>query len=206
MSMRRPNLKLKLISRAALESKYGAWRRSLALNRQAAWYIALMNDHSREAKKAPKLLGFLVLLLLLPYALIYLFLYFSYGLILQIAVWISWMPRGKSILIVTSESPVWEDYMAENIIGVLQAQAMILNWSKRSEWSRPHNLQVLAFNYYGGKSDFNPLVVVFRPFRRAKVFRFWQAFKNSKHGKTPSLEQMREKLLEYTHVNQSRAV
>lgn len=172
---------------------------------EAAWYSAGMNAPSPEAKKTPKLLGFFVLLLLLPYALLYLFFYFVYGFILQIAVWISWIPRGKSMLIVTSESPVWEDYMAEQIIGVLQARAMILNWSRRKEWSRPANLQVLAFNYYGGKSDFNPLVVVFRPFRRAKVFRFWQAFKNAKHGKSESLEKLREELLDYTNTNQRRA-
>jgi hypothetical protein len=62
----------------------------------------------------------------------------------------------------------------------------------------------LNFNYFGGKRDFNPLAVVFRPFRRAKVFRFWDAFKNYKHGKEHSLEEIKEKLLEYAQVNQSK--
>jgi hypothetical protein len=163
-----------------------------------------MIDNSNLAKKFPRVLGFLALILFLPYVLIYLFLHFLFGLILQIAVWIYWIPRGKSILIVTSDSPIWEDYMAEQIIRVLHPQAMILNWSKRSEWSHSYNLQVMTFNYFGGKSDFNPLAVVFRPFRRAKVFRFWDAFKNYKHGKEHSLEVIKEELLEYAQVNQSQ--
>ena len=163
-----------------------------------------MNDNSSMAKKFPRLLGFLALLLFLPYVMIYLFLYFLYGLILQIAVWIYWIPSGKSILIVTSESPIWENYMAEHIISVLQPRAMILNWSKRSEWAHSYDLKVLTFNYFGGRSDFNPLAVVFRPFRRAKVFRFWDAFKNYKHGKVHSLKEIKEELLEYAHLNQSQ--
>lgn len=163
-----------------------------------------MNDNSSMAKKLLRLLGFLSLILLLPYALIYLILNFFYGLILHIAVWIYWIPRGKSILIVTSESPIWENYMAEQIISVLQPQAVILNWSKRSERSHSYNPHVLTFNHFGGKNEFNPLAFVFRPFRRAKVFRFWDAFKNYKHGKEHSLEEIKEELLEYTRVIQSQ--
>jgi hypothetical protein len=94
--------------------------------------------------------------------------------------------------------------MAEHIISVLQPQSIIMNWSKRSEWSQSRSLRVLNFNYFGGKRDFNPLAIVFRPFRRAKVFRFWDAFKNYKHGKEQSLEKIREELLEYALVIQSQ--
>lgn len=94
--------------------------------------------------------------------------------------------------------------MEEHIISVLQPQAMVLNWSKRIEWAHSCDLKVLTFYYFGGKSEFNPLAVVFRPFRRAKVFRFWNAFKSYKHEKEHFLKNIKEELLEYAQVNQNQ--
>ena len=51
-----------------------------------------------------------------------------------------------------------------------------------------------VFRTFGARRDFNPLVVVFRPFRRAEVLRFWQAFKDWKHGHTEPVERLRQRL------------
>ena len=163
-----------------------------------------MDESTQRVKKLTGL-GTLLLILIIPYALIYLMLRFLYGLVLHIVIWVFWISRGKSILIVTSDSPVWVEYMDEHIIGVLQPRAMILNWSKRKEWSRSFDLRVLAFYFFGGMREFNPLAVVFRPFRRAKVFRFWSAFKDYKHGKVELLEKITDDLLEYADVVERKA-
>ncbi len=52
----------------------------------------------------------------------------------------------------------------------------------------------------------NPRAIFFRPFQRSKVFRFWPAFSDYKHGKERSLEEIKEELLEYVQVNQGQDV
>ena len=52
-----------------------------------------------------------------------------------------------------------------------------------------------VFRHFGGHREFNPLVVLFRPFRLAKVFRFWLAFKDWKHGYREPVERLRQDLL-----------
>ena len=43
---------------------------------------------------------------------------------------------------------------------------------------------------FGGWREFNPLAVVFRPFRRTRTFRFWQPFRDFKHGHPEALHRM----------------
>ena len=144
-----------------------------------------------------KILGFFLLIISLPFIIVFLFGYVLYGLGLNIAIWISWIPRGKSILFVTSDSPVWQTYMDSEIIHGLESKGVILNWSKRKTWGRKPNLAIMAFRYFGGSQEFNPVAVVFSPFNKTKVFRFWQAFKDYKHGNSAPLEQMKSDLLTY---------
>jgi hypothetical protein len=116
-------------------------------------------------------------------------------LALHLAVWLLWRPRGKNILFVYSHSPLWQDYLESRILPHLEERAIILNWSDRKKWERRFSLPVLALSYFGGQREFNPLAVVFRPFRRAKTFRFWQPFQEFKHGKREALEKMTTELL-----------
>jgi hypothetical protein len=50
----------------------------------------------------------------------------------------------------------------------------MLNWSERSTW-RKWPLTQQVFYCFGGRRKFNPMVIMFRPFRRAKLFRFRQS-------------------------------
>ena len=117
-----------------------------------------------------------------------------WGLVLHLAVWLRWCPRGKNVLFVYSDSPLWQDYLERRILPRLAAKAMVLNWSARKKWERRFSLPALVFSYFGGRREFNPLAVVFRPWRRAKTFRFWQPFQDLKHGKSDSLEKMEKDL------------
>jgi hypothetical protein len=116
-------------------------------------------------------------------------------LAIYLAVWVSWLPRSKSILFVYSDSPSWYDYVETNILPAIKDRAVILNWSQRSQWPRFGSLAVLAFKHFGGYREFNPMGIVFHPFRRAKVFRFWQPFKDYKHGNNAPLELMQKDFL-----------
>jgi hypothetical protein len=59
-----------------------------------------------------------------------------------------------------------------------------------AEWSLP----VQIFWSFAGGSAFNPMVILFRPFRRAAIFRFWDAFKDWKRGYTEPVERLRDEL------------
>jgi hypothetical protein len=130
--------------------------------------------------------------LILALVLIVLLLHLAASVCLHMAVWCWWLPRGRYILFVYSESPVWQHHIEREILPHVRSRAVVLNWSQRKHW--PLSLASAAFRHFGGYHEFNPLAVVFRPFRRARVFRFWQPFRDWKHGHGDSLLQIEAEL------------
>jgi hypothetical protein len=112
------------------------------------------------------------------------------------AVWLLWCRRGKDVLFVWSESPVWSDRIQARILPQLGHRGAVLNWSRRAQWSGRFSLARAAFRHFGGRREFNPLAVVFRPLRRARTFRFWRPYKQMKQGHPEVLERMEEALLD----------
>ncbi len=131
--------------------------------------------------------------LILPLALFAVANHLLYRALLYLLVWALWLPRGKDILFVYSDSPIWHEYMATQILPLVQERAVILNWSQRKKWSR-WSLGVAVFHHFGGAGDFNPLVVLFQPLRSARLFRFWSAFKDWKRGYKEPVERLRQEL------------
>jgi hypothetical protein len=132
--------------------------------------------------------------LLLPLGVLTLAVWVLQRLLLYLLVWILWVPKGKDILFVYSDSPIWREYMLENILPLVEQRAVVMNWSARKQWKK-WSLSLRVFRSFGGGRDFNPLVVVFRPFKTAEVFRFWSAFKDWKRGYTEPVERTRNDLL-----------
>lgn len=118
---------------------------------------------------------------------------------LHIMIWTWWCLRGRTILFVYSDSPLWHDYIEADILPYLGRRAVVLNWSRRRQWRM--SLATLAFHHFGGSRQFNPLAVVFRPFRRSQTFRFWQPFNDFKHGHTESLRRMESQFLRSIEVH-----
>ena len=125
------------------------------------------------------------LLLLLPLLLLG-FVLWHFGLLFSI--WIFWCLKGQNILFVYSDSPNWQEYVEQNFIPRLDDRVVVLNWSTRTKWR--NSLAVLAFKRWGGIRGFNPLGVIFRPFKKTRVFRFHQPFLDFKHGKSADLKKM----------------
>ena len=90
---------------------------------------------------------------------------------LHVLLWLLWSPLGKRVLVVYSNSPVWQIYFEEQILPRLPSNAVVLNWSDRRHWRR-WSLAYFTFRFFGGDREFNPLAVVVRPFRWSKTFRF----------------------------------
>ena len=112
----------------------------------------------------------------------------TFSAILHLMVWVWWLPRGQDVLFVFSDSPIWLDYIEAEILPRIRRRAIVLNWSERKKWS--WGLARAVFGHFGGTQEFNPLAVVFRPLKRAQVFRFWQPFRNWKHGRGERLRQV----------------
>jgi hypothetical protein len=136
--------------------------------------------------------------LLLPVILLFaapaLIFYLLYTGTLYLLIWTAWLPYGKDVLFVYSDSPIWHDYMTGNLLPLVRERAVVLNWSERKQWSA-WSLAVLALRHFGGGREFNPLVVLFPPVRRAKVFRFWSPFQEWKTGDKERVEKPRQDLL-----------
>ena len=107
---------------------------------------------------------------------------------LRIIIWSWWCSRGWDVLFVYSDSPVWHDHIEQHVLPHLGRRAVVLNWSQRKRWR--FSLARLAFHHFGGYRQFNPLGVVFNPFGRTHTFRFWQAFRDFKHGNPEALQKM----------------
>jgi hypothetical protein len=147
---------------------------------------------SRRFLKAVLLV--LLLPLIGPLALISVTAYLFHRISLYLMVWILWLPKGKDILIVYSDSPIWHEYMTTEVLPLVETRAVVLNWSERKKWKR-FSLGAQVFHHLGGSSEFNPLVILFRPFCKAKTFRFWVPFGDWKRGHREPVERLRQELL-----------
>jgi hypothetical protein len=137
----------------------------------------------------------LLLPIILPLAIVGLGLHFLNKVVVYLLVWVWWLPKGKDVLYVSSDSPIWKEYMESEVFPLLAERAIVLSWSARSKWPK-WSFAVRVFRTFGSGRDFNPVVVLFRPFRRARIFRFLPAFQERKHGNSASVEQLRRDLMQ----------
>jgi len=127
-----------------------------------------------------------------PILILFIFLYLLWGTFLAIAIWIIW--KNPRVLFVYSDSPTWKDYIEREMLPYLRDRAVILNWSERKNWK--NSLAVLAFRYFGGHRNFNPIGIVFRPFHFVKIYRFFEAFKDFKHGNVKKVVEIRREFFD----------
>lgn len=137
--------------------------------------------------------------LLLVVVVLWLAFFLVYTIFLHVAVWSWWCVRGRDILFVYSDSPIWHDYIEKQVLPRLGERAVVLNWSQRRGWR--FSLARMVFYHFGGRRAFNPLAVIFRPFRRTRTFRFYQPFRDFKHGHPEALHRMESKFFELIGVH-----
>jgi hypothetical protein len=149
----------------------------------------------QKIEDAALLLVFLpiILIVLVPLLLIVFTFYLIHRSVLYLLIWLLWLPRGKDVLVITSDSPIWRDYIANEVLPLVQARAVVLNWSARKRWPK-WSFSRHVFRTFAGEREFNPMVVLFPIFRPARLFRFWSAFKSFKTGDTEAVERLRLEL------------
>jgi hypothetical protein len=98
-----------------------------------------------------------------------------------------WGEQGKRLLLVYSRSPNWQAYVEENWLPKLESIAVVLNWSERSTWAERQPLEAEIFRSWAGDREFNPLAIIIPADGPVRVVRFWQAFRDYRHGKDRTL-------------------
>ena len=137
----------------------------------------------------------LLLPIILPLAIVGLVLHFLNKVVVYLLVWVWWLPKGKDALYVSSDSPIWKEYMETEVFTLVTERAIVLSWTARSKWPK-WSFAVRVFRTFGRGRDFNPMVILFRPLHRASIFRFLPAFQERKHGDNASIEELRRDLMQ----------
>ena len=134
--------------------------------------------------------------LLVILAALMLLLYLPALMVVHLLVWIVWLPRGRVGVMVYSNSPNWQQDIEETILPAVRQRLVVLNWSERRLWR--NDLAVWCFRLvnFGGRSNFNPMAIVFRPWRPLRTVRLFQAYRDAKHGNPRELESKKKKLFE----------
>src|SRR5215469_2289410 len=96
---------------------------------------------SREPESTiRRVLSFSLIVLLFPIilllAILALVLHVLNKAVVYLLVWVWWLPRGKDVLYVSSDSPIWKEYMEVEIFPLIAERAVVLSWSARSKWPK----------------------------------------------------------------------
>jgi hypothetical protein len=67
----------------------------------------------------------LLLPLIIPLAILSFVLLALHRVVLYMLVWLLWLPHGKDVLFVFSDSPVWRDYMAQQVLPLVQDRLLL---------------------------------------------------------------------------------
>ena len=118
----------------------------------------------------------------------------SYRLYLRLWFELTLGSAGKRVLLVYSRSPNWQQYIESRWLPELEPHVFVVNWSDRSTWGHFPSLPVRLFRFYSGRREYNPMVVLFPRSGRARVIRFFKAFRDLKHGKPLALTKAENEL------------
>ena len=88
------------------------------------------------------LIAITLIAILIPLAVSALLCWLIYGFVMNLLVWGCWCIGGRRTLMVSSNSPVWHDYIDENII---------LNWPERTQQNRNHHFSSRVCSDFGGE-------------------------------------------------------
>ena len=98
----------------------------------------------------------------------------------------------KDLLIVLTDSPHWKPYIEEHWLSRWSQRAVVFNRSRPWANNQP---EARLWNALKGVREHTPLAVVIRNGRKPRVIRFFNAFRDFKHGKEGALRAKEQELL-----------
>ena len=112
---------------------------------------------------------------------------------------IKW-PSEKYILFVYSQSEHWAPYIEEKILPSISEHTIVINRTTQQNWKNELKLEKRVIELWANIED-NPIAIVFKPKKGVKVFRFFEAFRDLKHGKESKLNELREEFYDYVSIS-----
>ena len=98
---------------------------------------------------------------------------------------------GKDLLLVYTASPHWQPYIEQNWLSRWQARAVALNRSTPGWEAQP---ETGLWRRMAGLREHTPVAIVIPSVGRPRIFRFYKAFRDHKHGKPASLHALEGEL------------
>jgi hypothetical protein len=99
------------------------------------------------------------------------------------AIW----PPNKFVLLAYTQSAAWAPFIEQSLLPQLGDAVVAIDRSKE-DWKRSNPVEARAVSFWGGLRAHNPIAIVIRNRWRVRVFRFYEAFQQFKHGRPQDLE------------------
>jgi hypothetical protein len=115
---------------------------------------------------------------------------------LHLLAWAIWLPQGRVGVFVYSNSPNWQRDVEETILSGVSDRLIVLNWSERKRWRNTLAVWCFRFLNFGRQTNYNPMAIIFRPGRPVRTVRFFDAYRDAKHGNEKQLAAKKKQLFE----------
>lgn len=139
------------------------------------------------------LIGFLALFIL-PALLVGFLIVYGHKLLLYVAVWLGWCWRGTRVFVVYPRNTPAQDRFEKELLPSLPGSAIVVDPADRQRWNG-FSLTSQVFNNFLGNFEPTPAVIVFRPFQRARVYRFHAAYELYGQGDPGAAQALESELL-----------
>jgi hypothetical protein len=108
-------------------------------------------------------------------------------------------PPNKFVLLAYTQSAVWAPFIEQSLLPQLGDVVVAIDRSKEN-WKRSNPIEAGAVSFWGGLRAHNPIAIVICDGWRVRVFRFYEAFQQFKHGRPHDLERVVSEFL--SHVKE----
>ena len=105
----------------------------------------------------------------------------------------TWPPE-KVALIAYTKNRKWSPYIDERILTAVAKCAVVVDRSN-AQWKQRHPVEERAIRHWAGRREYNPVVITFIPMQNPKVFRFYEAFQDTRRRRHEKLERQTASLL-----------
>jgi hypothetical protein len=144
----------------------------------------------------PVAVGILAFPLLVIVAALMLVLWGPALVLVHLLAWTVWLPRTYRGVLVYSNSPNWQQDVEHSILPVVRDRLVILNWSERKRWRNSLAAWCFRLVNFGRQTGWNPMAIIFPRWRALRTVRFFDAYRDAKHGNDLELRKRKQELFE----------
>lgn len=149
----------------------------------------------------------LIILVVIPLTILILPVWLLEGAFLRLWFWYRWKVHGQNIILTTSNSPKWKDYMTEFVIPHAADNAMVLNWSERKSWRQIARLPAWARERWVGRGQKGhcPSIVFMKSILNIETISLYEPFRLYNRGDATDLENVLNKFFADLEAHNARS-